>query len=364
MGGSGVIPSWKVKRELARLGQQLRAIPEAIWEPLAYGRYDRRFPADLTIRPGLAAPSGDVALVLIYPRPVLPDSTVNLCRSLVAAGFAPLVVSNAPLDAAAQARLAPHVWHLVERPNIGHDFGGYRDGIRLLWHWNLTPDRLLILNDSVWLLDNDAGALVARLQAAGGDVAGSILRVRGDERFLESYCYLIGRHALQSPAFRSYWQRLRLTSNKYKVIRRGERGHSAALIAGGLRLVPAFDEAAFRAGLETLDDNRLAQVLRFAAWPGPQDAAAAADLVARSHEPGWRAEALALIDRTLPRGQFYSLFPVAARTGLGYPFLKRSGDRVAQSWRRAFLAGVRAGAIPAPEPAILAELDARVAKDA
>lgn len=359
-----MIPGWKVRRELARLGQQMRAIPEAVWEPLANARYDRRFPDQLTIHAGQAALTGDIALVLIYPQPRLPESTVALCRSLVAAGFAPLVVSNAPLDAAMVARLAPHVWLLVQRPNLGHDFGGYRDGIRLLWHRGVTPDRLLILNDSVWLLDNDAGALVARLQAAGGDVAGSILRDRGGERFLESYCYLMQASAVRHPAFRSFWQGLRLTSNKYKVIRRGERGHSAALIAGGLRLVPAFDTAGFRADLDRAGDDRLAQVLRFAAWPGPEGAAAARDLLARCETPGWRAAALALVDRALAQGQFYSLFPVASCGLSGYPFLKRSGDRVARIWRQAFLAAVRAGQIPAPDPVILAELDARVATEA
>lgn len=360
-----MIPGWKIRRELARLGQQLRALPEAVWEPVVYGRYDRRFPADLVIHTGQAPRTGDVALLLIYPNPGLPDSTVNLCHSLVAAGFAPLVVSNAPLDKTAVARLAPHVWQLVERPNIGHDFGGYRDGIRLLWHQDVVPDRLLILNDSVWLLNNDAGALVARLQAAGGDVAGSILRKRGPVQFLESYCYLMQATALRHPAFRSFWQDFRMTSNKYKVIRRGERGHSAALIAGGLRLVPAFDAADFRADLDRTGDDQLAQVLRFAAWPGPAGAAAAQELLARRDRPDWRAAALGLIDRAQQdQGQFYSLFPVAACGVSGYPFLKRSGDRVARIWRQAFLAAVQAGQIPSPDPVILTELETRVTTEA
>jgi hypothetical protein len=358
-----VIPGWKVKRELTRLGQQLRAIPEAIWEPFFYGRYDRSFPSELTIHQGKVPLVDQVALVLIYPRPVLPESTVNLCRSLAQAGRSPLVISNAPLGADLLAQLAPHAWRLVERPNIGHDFGGYRDGIWLLWRWGVEPESLLILNDSVWLLLNDATELIGRLNAAGGDVAGSILRQRGEERFLESYCYLVRAKALRSPAFRDFWAQLRLSSNKYKVIRRGERAHSAALIAGGLQLAPAFDNVAFWKGLDSVDDDTLAQTLKFAAWPSPREAAAANDLLAHRLTPGWRENALEFIQESLKRGQFYSMFPVAAHGIIGYPFLKRSSDRVASLWRKAFLSAVKAGALKRPDPIVLAEIEARVAMD-
>lgn len=357
-----MIPGWKVKRELNRLGQQLRAIPEAIWEPIIYSRYDRRFPADLVLVEGARTVSVDIALVLIFPKPVLPESTVALCESLTRAGFAPLVVSNAPLDQQDIARLAPHIWRLAIRPNLGHDFGGYRDGIRLLWEWKVEPERLLILNDSVWLFDNDAAELVAALDAVEADVCGSILRERGEIRFLESYCYLLRSTALESLAFRAFWRDLRLTSNKYKVIRRGERGHSAALIAGGLRLAAAFANPTFLAQMAKADDERIDQMLRFAAFLTDEDARRGEVLRQRRGASGWREEVFAFVESLLEKGQFYSLFPVAAR-GAGYPFLKRSGDRVARLWRRACLDAVRAGAMSPPAPVVLAELEARVAKD-
>lgn len=357
-----MIPGWKIRRELSRLGQQLRAIPEALWEPVVYGRYDRRFPADLEIADGDCPGSPDVALVLIFPNPGLPESTLALCEGLSRAGFAPLVVSNAPLGKEDAARLGPHVWRLAIRPNLGHDFGGYRDGIRLLWQWQMEPERLLILNDSVWLFDNDPAGLVAMLDAVGTDVSGSILRERGEIRFLESYCYLLRRPALASPAFRAFWRDLSLTSNKYKVIRRGERGHSAALLAGGLRLTAVFSNAGFLSRLAAASDERLEQVLRFAAFPTNEDAQRGQSLRRKFGAEGWRQEVFAFIGTLLEKGQFYSLFPVAARDA-GYPFLKRSGDRVAKLWRRACLDAIRAGAISPPAPVVLAELEQRVAKD-
>lgn len=357
-----MIPGWKIRRELNRMGQQLRAIPEALWEPVVYGRYDRRFPADLKIVEGDRPAAPDVALVLIFPNPGLPESTLALCEGLSRMGFAPLVVSNAPLGKEDAARLGPHVWRLVIRPNLGHDFGGYRDGIRLLWQWQVKPERLLILNDSVWLFDNDPAGLVARLEAAGADVGGSILREKGEIRFLESYCYLLRRRALENPAFRAFWRDLRLTSNKYKVIRRGERGHSAALLAGGLRLSAVFGNDAFMAQLAAASDERLEQMLRFAAFATDEDVQRGQSLRRNFGSDGWRQEVFAFVGALLEKGQFYSLFPVAARDA-GYPFLKRSGDRVAKLWRRACLEAIRAGAIAPPAPVVLAELEQRVAKD-
>ena len=299
---------------------------------------------------------------MIFPEPVLPASTVALCENLSQAGFAPLVVSNAPLDPEDYARLVPHVWRLAVRPNLGHDFGGYRDGIRLLWEWKVTPERLLILNDSVWLLDNNAAGLVAALDAVEADVCGAILRERGDVRFLESYCYLLRRTALESPVFRAFWRDFRLTSNKYKVIRRGERGHSAALISGGLRLDAAFTNQAFMTRLANADDEWMDQVLRFAAFLTEEDARGGEILRRERGAAGWREEVLAFAERLLEKGQFYSLFPLAARDA-GYPFLKRSGDRVAKLWRRACLEATNAGAMPPPTPIVRAELEARVAQD-
>lgn len=367
-----MIPGWKVRRELGRLREQLRAIPEAIWEPVYYGRYSRRFPADLCVHDG-GCPVGQssdiahVALVLIYPVPGLPASTVSLLDGLVAEGFAPLVISNAPLGSNLE-RILTRAWKLVERPNIGHDFGGYRDGIHLLWRWGVMPDELLIMNDSVWLVDDDPSALLTALRATGADVAGSVMRRRGNESFLESYCYLISRNVLRSDAFQNYWRNYRPTSNKYKVIRRGERGHSAALLRGGFELRAAYDDSVFFDLLSNAGNDLIRDAIAYGAYAMPGDRKAALALAEKAfvsdEGADWREGALAFIRDSLRRGQYYSQFPVAARRLLAYPFLKRSGDLVARRWRRAWLEAVRGGALDWPAGPVAAELRERVDRDA
>lgn len=347
-----MIPGWKVRRELGRLGQQMRAIPGALLDPLAQRRLDARVAAGLPGFDGAVPPGRKVALVLIWQPRGVADSLVATCRWLVEGSYAPLIVSNAPLAAADRARLAPAIWRAVERPNFGYDFGGYRDGLTCLRSWGVAPDRLVILNDSVWLPLYQPCDLLHRLEAAPFDVAGSILRERGAERFIESYLYSIRGEVLDHPAFRAYWDGLRLTSNKYLVIRRGERGFSRALIAAGLRLGGLYTREAFLAAAEAAPAEDLAEVLRFSAHP---DDAVQARLRALSPDvqtPGGRTAALAEMRAVLEKAQFYSTFPVGAVRWLGYPHLKKSSEPVSERWREALRAAVTAGVVPLPSAAV------------
>ena len=343
-----MIPLWKVRRELARLGQQLRAVPGAVLDPLAQRRLDARVAAGLPMVEGAIPPGPKVALVLVWQPKGIPDSLIATCRWLAAGGHAPLVVSNAPLSAADRVRLAPVVWRAVERPNFGYDFGGYRDGLTCLRQWGVAPERLVILNDSVWVPLREPCDLLGRLAAAPFDVAGSVLRRRGDERFLESYLYSIRGEVLDHPAFRAFWDGLRLTSNKYLVIRRGERGFSRALIAAGLRVGGLYTPEAFLAAAEAAPDAELAEVLRFAAHPDDTVQARLRGLADGACCAGGRGPALAEMRATLEKAQFYSTFPVGAARWLGYPLLKKSAEPVSARWRAAFCEAVGAGVLPAP----------------
>ena len=225
-----MIPGWKVKREAVRFGQQLRAIPEFFWEPIAQYWHDRAARAGFATYEGALAQSQKIALILVYQPDGVGAATIAMCAHLHARGFAPFVVSNAPLSPQDRVALGPVTWRMLERPNFGYDFGGYRDGIGQLLRWNLVPDHLLIFNDSIWFPLSPDETLLTELEASSADLTGTILRERGDELFLESYCYMIPRATFLHPAFQAFWRGLGLTSNKYKVIRRGERGFSRAMI--------------------------------------------------------------------------------------------------------------------------------------
>lgn len=354
-----MIPAWKLQRELQRLGQQLRAIPEFLYEPFLQRAHDRRFARGLPMTEGALPVSGRVALLLVFAPAGLPESVLLTCAHLQARGYAPLIVSNAPLGQPDLDRLKPLVWRIVERPNYGYDFGGYRDGILSLKLWGIMPDRLLILNDSVWFPLAPDETLIARLEGLETDIAGTILREKGEIRFLESYCYLVSGAAFAAPAFQDFWQGMKLTGNKYKVIRRSERGHSVAMAQAGMTLRPAYPKQEFLELLAARDDAFLRLTLIHAAYAEAALEAERDRLIAGPEGAGWRIAADAHVDKVLERGQFYSSFPFATVRLLGYPILKKSSDRVSLMWRRAYLRAVEAGDLSAPPAPILAEIRAR-----
>ena len=357
-----MIPLWKVKREWARLKQQLAALPERLTEPAQRRRHDAAFTAGFPVAEGAVPLGAKVALVLIHQPKGLEQSLFSMCAHLVTRGYAPLIVSNAPLSDGDRAQLCKTAWRIMERPNFGYDFGGYRDGLWQLRKWGVTPDRLLILNDSIWFPLWPGETLLDTLEASEANLSGTILRERGEERFLESYCYMIPGKTVSNQAFWAYWDGLELTSNKYKVIRRGERGFSRAMRAAGLTLTPAFPYDAFFTALEAQDDTFLEKTLTYAAHAHEEYEAARQALLA-TRDPDWRAQVLTHIRATIPREQPYSAYPYAMHRLLGYPILKRSNDRVAMLWRAAVLRAVTAGDLPAPQEPALTELRCKAEAD-
>lgn len=369
-----MIAGWKVRRELARIGQRLRAIPEAVYEPLIQRRHDRAFASRTVVTEGIQTRAGKIALFLIYQPTGLSRSSLQTCQHLRSQGYAVLVVSNAPLAVPDRQALAGLVWKILERPNYGYDFGGYRDGIRLLGQLGITPEALLILNDSIWFPLGPDDSMIGRLQASGADLAGTILRVRpsssrqslaqdrashgGDQiRFLESYLYYLPGSTFRHPAFATFWRDFRLTNNKYKVIRRGERDFSMVLAAAGLTVHAILSQEALLAAMAGVEAEVLVKTLRYGSYVDSSlQLECDALLAGFADDAIWRGEALAHMARAAGRGVFNSTFCYPTMRLLGAGFLKKSRERVNLLWRHRYLAAVEASDLPAPTAELLAEI--------
>lgn len=353
-----MIPLWKVKRELGRLGQQLQAIPEAVWEPFAQRFHDRDLQRGFPVTEGALPERDKIAIVLCWQPGGLVASFLMMLDHLHSAGYAPFVVSNAPLSVADHDALRPRAWRVMERPNFGYDFGGYRDGLAMLRRWEVVPKRVVILNDSIWFPLWPGDRTLERMEAAPFDVVGTILRAGNGVSFLESYFFSINGAVLADPGFRAFWDELGLTSNKYKVIRRGERGFGVALTHAGISMGPLFSADDFLAGLAQADDATLRTILRFAAHADRRIVTKAHDLAAEDPDATWRTRADNFLRGVLDRAQFYSTFPVGAAM-IGYPVLKKSSEPVGIQWRAAFLRAVETGDIPPLVPDLVDEIAAR-----
>lgn len=368
-----MIQTWKIAREADRFRLQLLATAGPLWEPWVQRRYDRNRDCNLAITEGERPLRDKVAIYLIYQPSGVLASTMEACKLLEASGYAPLVVSNAPLDAAALASLKPLAWRIIQRPNYGYDFGGYRDGILHVIDGGIVPDRLLVMNDSIWYPLGRVDTLLPRLEASGLDVAGTLvhrafrkgLRRRRATRVIESYLFLFNRKAFQSAAFRAFWYGYQMSSNKVNAVRRGERRLAEAMLAGGLTADGIFGAEDFLQIVGQQDDGFLRKTICYAAYTEPELEDEARALLAEGPEsPDWRGRTLAHISRVVAQRNFHGSFVFATAKLFDIPFLKKGSSIV---WKKTYgtlyarmrdqyLAAVEASDLPAPRGEVLEEI--------
>lgn len=359
---------WKLRREVQRIGQQLRGIPEFFSEPALRRRHDATRTEWLRPLPGQVPPGPKVALLLLYQPQGVSDATRWTCEHLVRKGYAPLIISNAPLSAADRALLAPVSWQLAERPNFGYDFGGYRDGIWLLGQLQADPDVLVILNDSIWFPVHGNETLLDRMEASPADFVGALqldpLRqtegVPAKKRpFFGSFFLMAKRGALQHPAFQRFWARYRLTSNKYKTIRRGERGLSHTLMDAGVACQAVYTRGALDAHMRALDNAALRQLLQHDLVTIDEHIGQAlqACVTTFADTPAWRAQAIDLALRTTEKQNVLATAPITSLSVFEVPYLKKSRDWNNLKALALIRERMRSGALPAAHESVMRGLD-------
>ncbi len=363
---------WKLRRELRWMRQRLQVRGEMPFARARTRRYDRSRAAEVQVCDGGQTPDrtpgGKFCLLLIHQPDGLAASILETVSVLADAGLAVLIVSNAPLSAADLARLAPHVWRIVQRPNIGYDFGGYREGIRQIDESGADMQHLVILNDSTWFPVCRGADFLARLMALDAGIGGGYLRHarrKPLKKWVESYCISIPHGTLNSGFFRDFWRDYTLVETKYGVVRRGEMGLSLAAIDAGLHVDALASNALFVDRIAGQPSAFLYKTLHYCAEP-----VAALEVNRRALLEGfedsetWRRAALNHIRASIARGVSPHLYCFATVHLTGFPFLKKSGGARNIAWRATYLMAVDAGDLPEPPAAILGEVRAQVVRDA
>lgn len=339
-------------------------------EPYRMRQHDRAF-AEKAVQTRGQRPLGQkVAIYLIYQPKGLLQSTIETCRLLVGNGYAVLVMSNAPLSSTDHAKLAPFTYLLVERPNFGYDFGGYRDGIRLLQELGAKPGALIVMNDSVWWPVMGGDQLIKQMEEAGSDVVGTILHHlsprNGKPRqpFLESYLYWFGPNALSSDAFWLFWDRYRVSNLKYNAIHRGERKLTGALLNAGLKATGLFSVSALIKALRTAGRNEQVKALTYAAFTDNDFAEKAQLLLAEQKKDNdWSEQMLSFVTEVTKKRIFHSTFPYASMKLLQANYLKKTPSEPKTSVhyivRARVLDAIAAGDLPGPLSEVKIEIERR-----
>ncbi|WP_295073775.1 rhamnan synthesis F family protein [Tabrizicola sp.] len=373
-----MIPGWKIRRELDRASQRLRAAVGKLYEPLIQRAYDRKRTSVVKVHQGGVPLTDRIALVLTYQPKGFAASLLKTCAHLRAKGYAPLVVCNAPATEADLRILAPETWAILLRPNYGYDFGGYRDGILHLRDSGVAPRFLIILNDSIWYPLNDADTLIERMEATGFGLTGAILQ-EGDQGkaprssrykdYIESFFYLISSECYKSQAFTQFWTYFPMSNLKFNAVYAGERRFSRVLEESGQSVGCVLTRSDMLSCLQSQSAEFLRKTLTYAAYTDPLFEKEGAMILADfGTDEMWRRRALAHVAAVSRRRHFHASFCYASVMLLNVPFLKKtSGTILGRSYgmlhlksREQYLRAVGSEDLPRPSSTVLSELQASV----
>lgn len=217
------------------------------------GLRSRLHPLPGASQPGCAERPRKLAIFVAYT-PQLTLSTKAYLSTLGKAGFAILYLCNCAIEAAAREALAPLVWRLYERRNLGRDVGAFRDGVLLLEQQGLLQDcgQLIIANDSMQFLPGaNADALVAALRAfETSDDDGLFSHIsHAYATHYQSYFQVIKNPIISSPQFLHFWREYWPLSHRGHCIFEGEIALSTKVYRHFKKLKVLYTSEALQAAL-------------------------------------------------------------------------------------------------------------------
>ncbi len=355
-----MIPAWKLKREVDRLLVQAKAIPLALYEPFVQRRHDAARGRTIKTSTGALPQGANLAIFLIFqPKGVAP-SVLTTCGHLVASGFSPIVISNCPLAPDDRTALQDLSCQVIERPNFGYDFGGYRDGVWSIQQSGATPESVLFLNDSVWFPVTANSTLLTDMLADPGEyigtqVFGDVTRSGRARAFFGSYCFLIKRPLWQHPAFQGFWADYRVSSNKEITLRRGERAFSRQMLETTDKARATFDLTRFMALVDGLSDEGLVEAIRDMVVTAPDLERRQTDLIAAG-ELALPDDMRALLHASAASKNYIGAAPILSLRELGFPMIKKNNERHYMLARHRILRAADESRLPGLDPVILDEI--------
>ena len=179
-------------------------------------------------------PARDNRYVIIatFGRSRLNADIERVARAAHEQGLDVVLVYSGKLDRAYLRSLGDVIHVLVERPNIGRDFGGFQDGVRYLQRLKTRPTRVVFANDSVFFLPKQIEPLLAALNQD----AHAFVAATDNSEFnyhVGSFLFAVSGAVFASKAFRKFWRGYFPYSTRRHVIHRGELGLSRQLMRKG-----------------------------------------------------------------------------------------------------------------------------------
>lgn len=244
---------WKIERELKRVVLKSRNGFDLVTGPGIQRYRDRKNLEVVTT--GHLELRKDLIVFLLFPKNGVPESIFEQLTFLWNQGVSPLVVSNGSLNQGVRERLLRYVHLLIERPNFGYDFGGYRAGILEILHRGYDCSNIFVMNDSLWFPLSQSCQLIENARKHPADLFGIYYNERPKQSHrshLQSYFYRFSSDVCASPEFRNFWRNLTAYNNKDLTVRRNEMRLTHWFKSKGFSIGCQFDHEDLKKSLATL----------------------------------------------------------------------------------------------------------------
>lgn len=177
--------------------------------------------------------SNRYVLFVFYGRQTIPAFTRTVIEAIQRRGLNLIISTNARITPSLRESLLDKACLLIERADLGRDFGGYKDGISIIERRFGTCERLILLNDSLFYFENGLDAFIAAL-----DGEDDLIGMCEDHHLyyhIQSFALSFGPRVLSHPRIRNYWRRFKPISTRRWAITKGERGLTRRLMRAGFK---------------------------------------------------------------------------------------------------------------------------------
>lgn len=174
-----------------------------------------------------------IALVALYPRAPLLSSVKRLISDLLDGDYQVVAVVNSSNYQSWIPELISLPITIIERPNIGRDFGAYKFGISYLNNKGLLgeADLLLICNDSVFY-GKDFGDFLKRFDSSKSSWTTAFLNFE-KHTHAQSFFQSFSSEIIMSSSFQKFWKDYFPSNSRVHAIDKGEVKLSQLLISAG-----------------------------------------------------------------------------------------------------------------------------------
>ena len=174
----------------------------------------------------------DTIVLFVYYEPTgfVSSSVQRVLRALRNAGADTYLICNHDLSEEQSTFFSSTVHSVIRRGNQGFDFGAWKDAVEFAVEQQMSPRRIVFLNDSVFFGSTGLDEFVTRLLSHSHDAIAAYENW-GEDHHLQSFALSVAGEIFESTEFRSFWAGYVPISNRLHAIETGEKHLSRAVMS-------------------------------------------------------------------------------------------------------------------------------------